>query len=64
MTVAHRLLIAVYHILKQHQPYRDYCMTNPGQKQQQHLVQTLQHRIERLGYQVQLIPIASAQLRS
>jgi len=61
VAVAHRLLIVVYHILKQHQPYRDYRTTHPRQYQQQHLVQTLQHRIERLGYQVQLIPIATAQ---
>jgi transposase len=61
VAVAHRLLIAVYHILKQHQPYRDYRTTNPGQQQQQHLVQTLQSRIERLGYQVHLTPIATAQ---
>ncbi len=61
VAVAHRLLIAVYHILKQHQPYRDYRTTHPGQYRQQHLVQTLQHPIERLGYQVQLLPIATAQ---
>lgn len=61
VAVAHRLLIAVYHILKQHQPYRDYRTTDTGKPRQQHLVQTLQHRIERLGYHVHLTPIATAQ---
>lgn len=61
VAVAHRLLIAVYHILKQHQPYRDHRTTESGQQRQQQLVQTLQQRIERLGYQVQLTPIATAQ---
>ncbi len=61
VAVAHRLLIAVYHILKQHQPYRDYRTTDTGQRTQHQLIQTLQHRIERLGYQVQLTPIATAQ---
>ena len=61
VAVAHRLLIAVYHILKQHQPYRDYRTTDLGQRSQHQLIQTLQHRIERLGYQVQLTPIATPQ---
>ena len=61
VAVAHRLLIAVYHILKQHQPYRDYRTTDLGQRSQHQLIQTLQHRIERLGYQVQLTPLATAQ---
>lgn len=60
VAVAHRLLIAVYHILKHHQPYRDSRMTQTAQQPQQ-LVQTLQRRIERLGYQVQLTPIVTAQ---
>lgn len=61
VAVAHRLLIAVYHMLNQHQPYRDYRTTDTGQRGQQQLLTTLQHRIERLGYQVQLIPIATVQ---
>lgn len=61
VAVAHRLLIAVYHILKQHQPYRDYRTVDTGQRTQHQLIQTLQSRIERLGYQVHLTPIAAAQ---
>jgi transposase len=61
VAVAHRLLIAVYHILKRHEPYGDFRATHPNQPAPQHLVQTLQTRIERLGYQVQLTPIATAQ---
>lgn len=61
VAVAHRLLIAVYHILKHHQPYRDYRSTDTGQRTQHQLLQTLQHRIERLGYQVQLTPLAAPQ---
>lgn len=61
VAVAHRLLIAVYHILKRHEPYRNFRVTHPDQPAHQHLVQTLLTRIERLGYQVQLTPIATAQ---
>jgi transposase len=64
MAVAHRLLIAVYHMLRQHQPYHDHCATKSGQRTQQQLLNTLQHRIERLGYQVQLIPLPPVQLSS
>jgi transposase len=61
VAVAHRLLIAVYHILKQHQLYRDSRTTDRGQRTQHQRLQTLQHRIERLGYQVQLTPLAAPQ---
>jgi transposase len=49
VAVAHRLLIAVYHMLKQHQPYRDCRTIDTGQRTQHQMIQTLQHRIERLG---------------
>jgi transposase len=61
VAVAHRLLIAVYHILKHHQPYCDYRTMDTGQRTQHQLIQTLQSRTERLGYQVHLTPIATAQ---
>jgi hypothetical protein len=64
IAVAHRLLIAVYHMLRQHQPYRDYRTTIPGQYTEQQLVKKLQQRVERLGYQVQLVPIAASQIPS
>lgn len=64
VAVAHRLLIAVYHILKRHEPYRDFRATHPAQSTQPHLVKTLQARMERLGYQVQLTPIDTAQTSS
>jgi len=51
--------IAVYHMLRQHQPYRDYRTTVPGQHAEQQLVKKLQQRVERLGYQLQLVPIAA-----
>ncbi|CAA9394247.1 hypothetical protein AVDCRST_MAG94-5560, partial [uncultured Leptolyngbya sp.] len=52
--VAHRLLIAVYHMLKQHQPYRDYRASDAGQYAQEQRLKRLQQQVERLGYQVQL----------
>ncbi len=61
IAVAHRLLIAVYHILRQQQPYRDHHTSNAGQPTEQQLLKKLQHQVERLGYQVQLVPIAAAQ---
>jgi len=46
-------------MLNQHQPYRDYRTTYTGHRGQQQLLTTLQHQSERLGYQVQLIPITT-----
>lgn len=54
--VAHRLQIAVYHMLRQHQPYRDYQATAPGRHSKEQHLQQLQRRIEQLSYQVQLAP--------
>ncbi len=51
-------------MLRQHQPYRDYRTTIPGQYTEQQLVKKLQQRVERLGYQVQLVPIAASQIPS
>jgi len=61
LAVAHRLLIAVYHILRQHQPYRDYRSTDTGQSSQEQRLKKLQKQVEQLGYQVQLVPIPTAQ---
>lgn len=61
IAVAHRLLIAVYHMLRQHQPYRDYRTTNTGQRSQEQRLKKLQQQIEQLGYQVQLVPLAITQ---
>lgn len=61
LAVAHRLLIAVYHMLRQHQPYRDYQATAPAQRSQEQRLKKLQQQVEQLGYQVQLTPIVTAQ---
>jgi len=60
LAVAHRLLIAVYHILSQHQPYRDYQATPAGQHLKAQRLKQLQKRVEALGYQVQLLPLPEA----
>lgn len=57
LAVAHRLLIAVYQMLKQRQPYRDYQATPTGQQAKQQRLKQLQKRVEALGYQVQLVPL-------
>ena len=60
LAVAHRLLIAIYHMLKQRQPYRDYQATPTGQQAKQQRLKQLQKRVEALGYQVQLVPLPVA----
>ncbi len=60
LAVAHRLLIAIYHILRQRQPYRDYQATTPAQYSKEQRLRQLQQRVEALGYQVQLVPLPTA----
>ncbi len=49
-------------ILRQQQPYRDYRTSDAAQRPEQQLPKKLQHQVERLGYQVQLVPITAIPL--
>ncbi|MEP0873690.1 hypothetical protein NDA01_28560 [Trichocoleus desertorum AS-A10] len=60
--MAHQWLIAVYHILKQHQLYQDYRASDTGQRSQAQRLKRLQQQFEQLGYQVQLVPLPVTQL--
>jgi hypothetical protein len=57
VAVAHRILTAIYHILTKHQPFQDLGVSYLDERRQQHLLQRMSHRIQQLGYQVNLQPI-------
>jgi transposase len=57
MAVAHRLLIAVYHILHKQEPYRAPELTVHDERRKHQLVHRMQQRIERLGYAVTIAPM-------
>ena len=48
-------LTAVYHMLLNHEPYREL---RPAEAEEQ-LVVRMQQRIERLGYKVSIVPMAA-----
>jgi transposase len=58
MAVAHRLLVAVYHMLHKHEPYRAPDPTAQDERRKHQLVHRMQQRIERLGYVVTIAPMA------
>jgi transposase len=60
MAVAHRLLIAAYHMLLHHERYREPVPTTVDTQRKAKTVQRLQRRIEQLGYQVQLEALPTA----
>lgn len=61
VAVAHRILIAAYHILLKQQPFHDLgCNYLSQTSQKEALLQRLQSRLERLGYQVLLQPLPSS----
>jgi len=61
VAVAHRILIAAYHILLKQQPFHDLgCNYLSQRPQKEGLLQRLQSRLERLGYQVLLQPLPSS----
>lgn len=58
--VAHRILIALYHMLKKQEPFKDLGATYLDERNKPKLLKRIQHRIEQLGFRVVLEPILSA----
>jgi transposase len=50
MAVAHRLLVAIYHMLKERVPYREIGAAPQSEPAKRKVVERLQRQIERLGY--------------
>ena len=57
LAVAHRLLVAVYHMLRKHEPYRAPEPSAQDERRKHQLVHRMQQRIERLGYAVTIAPM-------
>jgi transposase len=60
MAVAHRLLVAIYHMLKERVPYREIGTTPQSEPAKRKLAERMQRRIEQLGFTVNLEPVAPA----
>ena len=60
IAVAHRLLVAIYHMLNQREPYREIGTAPQSEPAKRNLVDRLQHRLERLGYTVTVAPAVAA----
>jgi transposase len=59
VTVAHKILVAVYHMLSKKVPYQDLGEAYLDKLNQHHLKRNLVRRLERLGYGVTLQPQAA-----
>ncbi len=59
VAVAHRIVIALYHMLTKHEPYRDLGANYLDHSSRDHLLQGLSRQATKLGYQVEFTPIAS-----
>jgi len=64
MAVAHRLLVAIYHMLKDRAPYREIGTTPPSEPARRKLVERLQRQIEKLGYTAEVQPAAVPALQA
>ena len=60
MAVAHRLLVAIYHMLKDRVPYRELGSAPPSEPAKRKLAERMQRRLEKLGYTVRLEQTTSA----
>jgi transposase len=56
MAVAHRLLVAIYHMLKERVPYREIGTTPPSDQAKRKLAERMQRQLERLGFTVHVEP--------
>lgn len=54
MAVAHRLVVAIYHMLKDRVPYREIGTTPPSEPAKRKLADRLVRKIEQLGYTAKL----------
>jgi transposase len=57
--VAHKIIIAAYHMLSTRKPYNDLGPDYLDQRAERRTKQNLVHRLERLGYRVTLSPVAA-----
>lgn len=57
IAVAHRILIAIYHMLKKHEPYKDLGATYLDERNKPKVLSRMKHRIEQLGYRVTIEPV-------
>lgn len=58
--VAHRILIALYHMLKKQEPFKDLGASYLDERNKPKLLNRMKHRIEQLGFRVVLEPILAA----
>ena len=58
VAVAHSILVIAYHLISRHEPYRDFGADYFDQQRPESVKKRLVKRLEKLGYQVNLEPIA------
>ncbi len=60
MAVAHRLLVAIYHMLRDRVPYREIGTAPPSETAKRKLAEHMQRQLENLGYTARLEPTTPA----
>ncbi len=59
LAVAHSVLVILYHLLRDHQPYSDLGADDFERLDRARLARRYVHQLERLGYAVTLTPSAA-----
>jgi hypothetical protein len=54
VAVGHSVLVAIYHMLTRHEPYRELGAQYFDEHERDHVQRRLVHRLERLGFAVTL----------
>jgi len=59
MAVAHSILVIAYHIIQRHEPYQDLGSNYFDERRKLSTANRLTRRLEKLGYQVAITPLAT-----
>jgi hypothetical protein len=59
VALGHTILVILYHILTRCEPYRELGSTHFDERDRQRVEQRLVRRLQRLGYAVNLAPLAA-----
>jgi transposase len=58
VAVAHRILVALYHMLSKREPYHDLGATYLDERHKTNLIQRTIKRFAKLGYELTIVPVA------
>jgi hypothetical protein len=61
IALGHAIVVSAFHLFSRHEPYHELATNSVDEQRRDHLVDDFTRRMQRLGYQVQLDPMQTAE---